>query len=149
MRALRAFHERRLTGAKVFDPFETLEFYEELMPLERLRCIEYRNVRAEVFFLRPFLAPFLKDIIQPSYEAYLAETYGLTVSSFLPDAVNDFGIVGIFFYTFIFLFVLTSSSFIIALASSFARGSFLLVAFHENPAPTNNRQFPELIDRIS
>ena len=61
MRALRAFHERRLTGAKVFDPFETLEFYEELMPLERLRCIEYRNVRAEVFFLRPFLAPFLTD----------------------------------------------------------------------------------------
>lgn len=58
---------------------------------------------AQLFY--PFLAPFLKDIIQPSYEAYLAETYGLTVSSFLPDAVNDFGIVGIFFYTFIFLFV--------------------------------------------
>ena len=63
MRALRSFHERRLTGAKPFDPFETLAFYEKLMPAERLNSVEYQEVREEVFSLRSFLRPFLTDHI--------------------------------------------------------------------------------------
>lgn len=60
MTTLRSFHARRLTGAKVFDPFETLAFYEKLMPTGTLG-LAYQEAREQVFSLRPFLAPFLKN----------------------------------------------------------------------------------------
>ena len=59
MAALRSFHERRLRGVKVFDPFAELLFYETLMPEKECRCSVYRTVREQVFSLRPFVASFL------------------------------------------------------------------------------------------
>lgn len=59
MEALRSFHERRLRGVKVFDPFAELLFYETLMPEKKCRCSVYRTVREQVFSLRPFVASFL------------------------------------------------------------------------------------------
>lgn len=55
----------------------------------------------------PFLAPFFKSDIQPSHYAHLAEDYGLTVVSFLGDAFNDFGILGIYIYTLCFFLLST------------------------------------------
>ena len=61
MAALRSFHERRLRGVKVFDPFAELLFYETLMPEKECRCSVYRTVREQVFSLRPFVASFLAE----------------------------------------------------------------------------------------
>lgn len=67
------------------------------------QSIESYTYGAQLFY--PFLAPFMKELIQPTYEAYLAKYYGLTVSSFLSDAINDFDIMGIYIYTFCFFFI--------------------------------------------
>ena len=61
MAALRSFHERRLRGVKVFDPFAELLFYESLMPAEARRGNTYIAVREQVFSLRAFVAPFLAE----------------------------------------------------------------------------------------
>ena len=61
MAALRSFHERRLRGVKVFDPFAELLFYESLMPAEARRGSTYIAVRERVFSLHPFVAPFLAE----------------------------------------------------------------------------------------
>lgn len=57
--------------------------------------------------LYPFLAPFFKSEITPSHYASLAEDYGLTVVSFLGDAFNDFGMLGIYIYTLCFFILST------------------------------------------
>lgn len=61
MRALRSFHERRLTAEKVFNPFEAVCHYEEVLSGREYVHPEYQEVRAGVFSLQPFLAPFLEN----------------------------------------------------------------------------------------
>ena len=61
MAALRSFHERGLTGVKVFDPFDTLLFYERLLPEDDIANPAYQEVRENILSLRDFLMPFLTE----------------------------------------------------------------------------------------
>ena len=54
-----ALHNRGLTGAKPFDPFKLLLFYEDVRKERTTDVPEYADVKEEVFSLRAFLEPYL------------------------------------------------------------------------------------------
>ncbi|EKU72055.1 choline kinase family protein [Selenomonas sp. F0473] len=59
MSVLHALHNRGLTGAKPFDPFKLLLFYEDVRKERTTDVPEYADVKEEVFSLRAFLEPYL------------------------------------------------------------------------------------------
>jgi cholinephosphate cytidylyltransferase/choline kinase len=61
MRALRSFHEQRLTAGKRFNPFEAICNYEKLILEKEEICPAYTEVKAAVFSLQPYLTPFLEN----------------------------------------------------------------------------------------
>ena len=61
MKALRSFHERRLSTEHIFNPFEAVRHYEEVLSERCGVCSEYTVVRKNVFSLEEFLAPFLEN----------------------------------------------------------------------------------------
>lgn len=99
------FNERYLISDNVPSVFSWIYVY-IATTLENARHIIFEQKLEEMTYgaliFYPFLAPFLKSDIQPSHYAHLAEDYGLTVVSFLGDAVNDFGIFGIYIYVLCF-----------------------------------------------
>ena len=61
MRALRSFHERRLTAEKIFNPFDAVCHYENMLQGRANLPPEYREVRCAVFGLQTFVSPFLES----------------------------------------------------------------------------------------
>jgi len=82
-------------------------------PLENFRHIlfeqniSFNDYRWGLLLIYPFIAPLYKALFNQrfSYYPYLDNNYGLNVSTFMADAVNDFGIFGIYIYSSVYFIV--------------------------------------------